>query len=65
LKRYYVYIMTNVASTVLYTGTTNDLLRRVYEHRNKMTKGFTSRYNVSRLVYYEIADDLYDEIVRQ
>jgi putative endonuclease len=65
LKRYYVYIMANVASTVLYTGMTNDLLRRVHEHRNKMTKSFTMRYNVSRLVYYEIAEDPYTAIARE
>jgi putative endonuclease len=65
LKRYYVYIMANVASTVLYTGTTNALLMRIHEHRNKMTKGFTSRYNISRLVYYEIADDPYTAISRE
>ena len=53
----YVYILTNKANTVLYTGMTNDLQRRVYEHREKLGNGFTKRYNVSKLVYYEIFDD--------
>jgi putative endonuclease len=56
-KQYFVYIMTNRSSTVLYTGVTNDLRRRAYEHREKITGGFTSRYKVGRLVYYEVFDD--------
>jgi len=53
-KRFYVYIMTNrPRSHVLYTGITGNLLRRVFEHRNKLVPGFTSRYNLTRLVYYE------------
>jgi len=51
--RYFVYILTNSAATVLYTGVTNDLKRRVYEHREKLADGFTKRYRLSRLVYYE------------
>ena len=54
MKQFYVYIMTNHHGT-LYTGMTNDLTRRVYEHRHKLADGFTSRYNVSKLVYYELA----------
>lgn len=50
---YYVYIMTNRHNTVLYTGVTNDLVRRVHEHKNHMIAGFTSKYNVEKLVYYE------------
>ncbi len=56
-KKYYVYILSNNAGSVLYTGVTNDLMRRVFEHKNKFVDGFTSRYNVSRLVYYEVGDD--------
>ncbi|TSC77579.1 MAG: excinuclease ABC subunit C [Parcubacteria group bacterium Gr01-1014_33] len=53
-KRYYVYITTNKGDTVLYTGVTNNLARRIYEHRNKLIEGFTSKYNINKLVYYEI-----------
>ena len=53
-KRFYVYIMTNrPRSHVLYTGVTGNLLRRVWEHKNKVLPGFTSRYNLTRLVHYE------------
>ena len=53
-KQYCVYIMTNQRNTVLYTEVTNDLKRRVMEHKNKATKGFTSRYNIDKLVYFEV-----------
>ena len=56
-KQYYVYIMTNSTNTVTYTGVTNDLKRRVYEHKNNLGKGFTTMYNIDRLVYYEIFGD--------
>jgi len=52
-KQYYVYILTNKNNTVLYTGITNDLKRRVYEHKAKLVEGFSKRYNVDRLVFYE------------
>jgi putative endonuclease len=52
--RYFVYILSN-ASRTLYIGVTNDLVRRVYEHKQKQTPGFTARYNVTQLVYYEQA----------
>jgi len=51
-KNYYVYIMAN-RTRMLYTGVTNNLERRVYEHKNRITTGFTSKYNLNRLVYYE------------
>ena len=51
--RYFVYVLTNKNHTVLYTGFTDDLERRTYEHKNKILKGFTVRYNVDKLVYYE------------
>ena len=54
-KTFFVYIMTNPRKTVLYTGVTNNLPRRVQEHKEKLVPGFTSRYNVIDLVYYEIA----------
>jgi len=52
--QYYVYIATNKRNTVLYTGVTNNLERRMYEHENKLVAGFTARYNVRKLIYYEI-----------
>jgi putative endonuclease len=64
-KQYYVYIMTTKKNTVLYTGVTNDLIRRVFEHKNKLTKGFTSRYNVEKLVYFEVAEDIEGAILRE
>jgi putative endonuclease len=62
---YYVYILTNANHTVLYTGVTNDLERRCFEHKNKIHKGFTQKYNVDNLVYYEIFDLIDLAIVRE
>lgn len=64
-KQYYIYIMSNKNNTCLYTGVTNNLKRRVYEHRNKLVEGFTKRYNVTKLVYYEICGDPYNAITRE
>lgn len=64
-EQYYVYIMTNKYNTVLYVGVTNDLVRRVYEHRNKLLKGFTAKYNIVKLVYYEIHEDIKEAIKRE
>src|SRR5215510_6384220 len=63
-KEYYVYIMANKSHT-LYTGMTNDLTRRVYEHKNKLVKGFTSKYNIQYLVYYEISSSIHSAIERE
>jgi putative endonuclease len=63
--RYFVYILTNSRRTVLYTGVTNDLVRRVAEHRDPGFKGFTHRYNVSELVYYEEFGDSLAAIARE
>jgi len=63
-KEYYVYIMTNKSRT-LYTGVTNNLMRRVYEHKNKLVKGFTSKYNIQRLAYYESTPDVYSALKRE
>jgi len=57
MKHYYVYIMTNRSRT-LYTGVTNDIQRRVYEHKQHLVEGFTSKYRVTRLVYYEETSDV-------
>ena len=54
---FYIYILTNKTGSVLYTGVTRDLQRRVFEHKEKLLPGFTSRYNVNRLVYYEVSDE--------
>ena len=62
---YYVYIMTNQYNTVLYTGITNNLERRVYEHKNGIINGFTKRYNVNKLVYYEMTTDIHSAISRE
>jgi len=64
MKQYYIYIMTN-SSRTLYTGVTNDLVRRVYEHKNKLIEGFTQKYNITRLVYYEITTDVRIAIQRE
>jgi len=57
-KQYYVYIMSNKYNTTLYTGVTNNLKRRVKEHKTKHFKGFTSKYNVTKLVYFDTACDI-------
>ena len=62
---YYVYILTNANHTVLYTGVTNDLERRCFEHKQKKVKGFTKKYNVDKLVYYEIFDFIDLAITRE
>jgi putative endonuclease len=64
-KQYYIYLMTNDNNTVIYTGVTNDLKRRVYEHKEKFVKGFTKRYNIDKLVYYEVCGDVIAAISRE
>ncbi len=64
MKSYYVYIMTNKSKT-LYTGVTNDLERRVYEHKNKLVAGFTRKYNITKLVYYEETNDVQIALARE
>ena len=61
----YVYILTNTANGVLYTGVTSDLRKRVYQHRQHLAQGFTKKYKVTRLVYYEAFDDIFDAIARE
>jgi len=62
---YYVYIITNTSHKVLYTGVTNNLERRCFEHKQKKVKGFTNRYNVDKLIYYEIFDFIDLAIARE
>ena len=64
MKQYYVYIMTNKSRT-LYTGVTNDLERRVYEHKKKLVPGFTTKYNITGLVYFEVTQDVGAAIARE
>jgi len=64
-KYYYVYIMTNKNNTVLYTGVTNNLMRRVSEHKNRQIKGFTAKYNIDKLVYFEHFNEVESAIARE
>ena len=63
-KEYYVYIMTNKSRT-LYTGVTNNLMRRVHEHKNKFVRGFTKKYNIQQLVYYESTPSIHVALERE
>ena len=64
--QYYVYIMSNANKNVIYTGVTNNLIRRIYEHKNHLDKGsFTARYNVDNLVYYEVSSSIEAAIERE
>ena len=64
-KQFYVYILTNPKHSTLYTGVTSNLQARVYQHKEKLTPGFTSRYNVNMLVYYEELADAPSAIARE
>ncbi len=64
-KAGYVYIMTNRHNTVLYTGVTSDLKKRVYQHKNNLVPGFTKKYNCHKLVYYECHDEIIGAITRE
>ncbi|MGI6241096.1 MAG: GIY-YIG nuclease family protein [Candidatus Omnitrophota bacterium] len=64
-KQGYVYILTNVHNKVLYTGVTSALVKRVYEHKNKLVDGFTKKYNVHKLVHFEVFDDIVSAITRE
>ena len=62
---YYIYFLANKNNTVLYIGVTNDLVRRCYEHKSKLNKGFTEKYSVDKLVYYEVFNFIEDAINRE
>ena len=68
MKRYqefYIYILTNKYNKVIYTGVTNNLVRRMFEHRNRLVDGFSSKYNLTKLVYYESTEDVETAIKRE
>ena len=64
-KNYYVYMLTNVTNSVLYIGVTNNLIRRIYEPKNKIVEGFTKKYNLFKLVYFETTADVVSAIERE
>jgi putative endonuclease len=64
-KQYYIYIMTNAHNTVLYTGVTNELQRRVLEHKSGKGSEFTKKYNLTKLIYFESGDDINVAIARE
>ena len=64
-NNYYIYLLTNWNNKVMYVGMTNNLERRIYEHKNKLVKGFTSKYNVNKLVYFEQFTDVRIAIARE
>ncbi len=64
-KEYYVYILTNGTHSTFYVGVTNNLYRRVLEHKNKTIEGFTAKYNTSKLVYFEQSNSIEDALNRE
>jgi len=65
MKQYCVYLLSNKSGTVIYTGITSDLIKRVYQHKTKKYKGFTSKYNCDQLVYFEVFSDVNEAILRE
>ncbi len=65
MNTYYIYFLTNWNNKVLYIGVTNNLERRIYEHKNKLVDGFTKKYNLNKLVYYEHGNDVEGAIIRE
>ena len=63
--QYYIYILANKTNSTLYIGVTNNLQRRLYEHQHKLVDGFTKKYNVNKLVYYEVYEDVELAITRE
>ena len=61
----YIYIIANKSNSTIYIGVTSDLVKRLYEHKNKLVDGFTKKYNINKLVYYEIYDDINEAIKRE
>lgn len=65
MKQYYVYIMTNFTNTTLYIGVTNNVARRAFEHKAKLIPGFIKRYNLNKLIYFEVFKDIKEAITRE
>ena len=65
MKQFYVYILSNKKNGVLYIGFANDLTRRIYEHKQKTTAGFSKKYGLDKLVYYEVFDDYEQALLRE
>ncbi|OGK49417.1 hypothetical protein A3A56_03440 [Candidatus Roizmanbacteria bacterium RIFCSPLOWO2_01_FULL_40_32] len=65
MKNYYLYIMTNKTNTTFYIGVTNNIQRRVYEHKNELVQGFTSKYKLKKLVYHEVYNRIEEAIARE
>ena len=65
MKQYFVYILASKRNGTLYIGLTNDLLRRIHEHKNDLIEGFTKKYRIHMLVYYEVFGNIYDAIARE
>ncbi len=64
-RQYYIYILASKKNGTLYVGVTNNLIKRVYEHKNNLIDGFTKKYGVHNLVYYEVFDNIYDALTRE
>jgi putative endonuclease len=64
-NQYFIYIITNKKQGVLYIGVTNNLIKRIYEHKQELVKGFTKKYKLKKLVYFEIYDDVNEAILRE
>lgn len=64
-RTYFVYILTNWDNSVLYIGVTNDLTRRIYEHQNKLIDGFSKKYNLTKLIYFETTENIEAAILRE
>jgi putative endonuclease len=64
-RQYYVYLLASKRDGTLYIGVTSDLVKRVYEHKNNLVDGFTKKYHVHKLVYYEVTDDINGAIIRE
>ena len=64
-KQFYVYILTNSTNSILYIGVTSNIIKRIWEHKNSVVAGFTSKYKISKLVYYEVIESSYEAIKRE